>query len=194
MALTETTAPSVEPVTLTEVKDHILLTTTDHDTWLTTALTTARKYLFGLNGVVGRTLITTTYTLTLDGFPFSGVIYLPRPPVQSVTSIIYDDTDGDPVTWSSSLYLLDSKSFPGRITPAYNEDWPSTRPQNNNVRVLFKAGYGDAASDVAEDDKVQIMFLIAQWFRHREPTTERGEKAVMFALDDMITANREVGF
>ncbi len=194
MSLSETTAPSVEPVTLTEVKDHILLTTSDHDTWLTTAIIMARAYLFGLNGIVGRTLITTTYTLSLDDFPAHGVIFVPRPPVQSVTSIKYIDTDGVQQTWTSTLYDLDAVSFPGRITPAYNEDWPSTRPQNNNVEVLFKAGYGDAASDVAEDDKLQILFLVAQWFRHREPTAERNGKAVAFALDDMVMANREVGF
>ncbi len=117
----------------------------------------------------GRALITQTWELYLDKFPDDdGEIWLPKPPLQSITSIKYYDTDGVEQTWSSDDYRVDIKSEPGRITPAYNESYPTTRTMINAVTIKFVCGYGSAGSDV-DDDLIQaIKLLVGHWYEFRE--------------------------
>lgn len=89
-----------------------------------------------------RFLLPTTVDLNLDYFPCA--IELRRPPIQSVTSITYLDTNGDSQTFSSSKYVVDTDREPGLITPAYGESWPATRCQIEAVTVRFVCGYTNA--------------------------------------------------
>lgn len=90
-----------------------------------------------------RALMTQTWELYLNEFPY-WEINIPFPPLQSITSIKYVDTDGVLQTLSSSLYLVDDKSEPAIITPAYGEVWPTARYQRNAVTIKFVAGYASA--------------------------------------------------
>ena len=109
-----------------------------------------------------RALITQTIDLYLDAF--SDEIKLP--PIQSVTSITYVDLAGDTQTISAADYIVDSKSEPCRITPAYSLSWPSTREQTNAVTVRFVAGYG-AAADVPAGIKNWMLMRIATLWETR---------------------------
>jgi len=113
-----------------------------------------------------RALITQTWRLTLDQFPCR--IVLPRPPLQSVTSLQYVDENGALQTLGSTKYLVTLDAEPGRIEPAYNEVWPTTRCQQDAVRVTYVAGYGAAASDVPQGIRQAILLILADWFRNRE--------------------------
>jgi uncharacterized phiE125 gp8 family phage protein len=97
---------------------------------------------------------------------------LPKPPIASITSVTYVDTDGATQTWSSALYQTDLPSGPtaepARILPAYNESYPSTRAQMNAVTVRFVAGYGVDGSYVPEDIKLGMHMLIGHWYEQRE--------------------------
>lgn len=90
-----------------------------------------------------RYLITQTIDYYMDCFD-SWEIKLP--PLQSVTAITYVDTDGVTQTIDAADYLVDAVSVPARITPAYGEVWPTTRYQNNAVKIRFIAGYGSASA------------------------------------------------
>ena len=56
-----------------------------------------------VQAALGKTLITTTFRLTLAGFPRDGSspIRLPRPPIQAVQALNYDASDGSNVTTRS---------------------------------------------------------------------------------------------
>lgn len=195
MSLTLVTAPSINPITAAEVWAHLRLNLTGSpaapvDQTHVAALTTAAiSYLDGKDGILGRCLVQQTWTLTLDRFPgartrqsgFRGItaaddaILVPLPPLRSVTSITYIDTNGDSQTLSSSLYTVDIKSEPGRIVPAYGEAWPVTRDQINSVTVTFAAGYApttdspaDYTANVPRAIKQAMMLLIGHWYEHRE--------------------------
>ena len=104
-----------------------------------------------LESETSRAFIQQTYTMVLDDFPVGdNPIRLPRAPASGVTSIVYINTSGDSVTWSSSEYDVDTTQEPGRIKPAYDFDWPDTRSceEVNSVTVTFTAGYGTKAADV----------------------------------------------
>ncbi len=123
----------------------------------------AREYA---ERVCNRRFINSTWDLKLDYFPCE--IRLPYPPLSSVTSISYVDTNGDTQTVSSSVYSVDASSEPGVITLAYGQDWPSARDQRNAVTVRYVAGYGASSSSVPESVRQAIMLIAAHWFEQRE--------------------------
>lgn len=159
--------PTVEPVSLEQARLHARVDEHDDDSWITSRITSAREYV---ELVTRRQLITATRKLILDSFPSSGkVIRVPFPPLQSVSSITYYDTDGVLQTWASAEYRVDSDSEPGRISEAYNYSYPSTRDMTGAVTITYKAGYGDAASDVPGELRDAIQILVAHWYEMREP-------------------------
>ncbi len=131
-----------------------------------------------------RSLITTTWDLGLDAFPWyapagytteaqigANAIWLPQAPLQSVTSVSYVDTNGDTQVWSASNYTVDTPSGPtagpGRVIPAWSLYYPVTRTVPNAVTVRFVAGYG-AAGTVPAPIKSAMKLLIGLWYANRE--------------------------
>lgn len=110
-----------------------------------------------------RQLITATWTLKLDTWYEPGffvltrvgtALMIPRPPLQSVTSVKYRDATGVQVTWASESYLVDAPQGPrarkGRIAPVFGTNWPVAQTVPEAIEIEFKAGYGDAPSDIPE--------------------------------------------
>lgn len=158
MALKEITPPAEEPITASEAKasPSLRVAVATDDTDIAALIKTAR--LMAETRTM-HALVTQTWELVLDGFPTGGIV-VPMPPIQSVTSIKYIDTDGDEQTLGATLYAVDGDSIPGLIVPAYGETWPTdVRDQVNAVRVRFVAGFG-AASDVPEDIKSWIKIMV----------------------------------
>lgn len=166
MGLTRTVDPAIEPVSLTEVKDHSRVDDTDSDAVLTILLQAARE---NVEHHQKRQLITATYELTLDEFP-AGAIILPNPPLISVASISYEDSAGDTQTWASSNYQVDITGIRGSVSVEPNVTYPTTEADRKNaVTITFDAGYGAAASAVPETTRLAIMMLAAHWHENREP-------------------------
>jgi uncharacterized phiE125 gp8 family phage protein len=84
-----------------------------------------------------------------------------------VTHIKYTDTDGALQTLSSSRYVVDTACKPGRIIPAYNDYWPSTRDIPNAVTVRFVAGWL-TPEDVPEPLKHALKIQALTLYEHRE--------------------------
>ena len=155
---------ATEIVTAAEVKAHARIDHDDDDTWIDNAIKAAR-YL--LENETRRQFITATYEQVYSAFPNNNVFRLVRPPLISVTSIGYTDTDGNAQTVISSDYVVDTKAEPGLVTLAYGEIWPSTYDEANVVTVTFQAGYGAATTDVPEPIRQAALMLIAHWYEFR---------------------------
>lgn len=162
-ALVLITAPTAEPVTLAEAKAHLRVDNSDSDTLITALIVAARERA---ETETRRALITQTWDLYRDAFP-SWELIVPKPLLQTVTSITYTDSNGVTQTLATDQYLVDSNSEPGRITPAYGLVWPSTRWQTNAVKVRFVAGYADAAA-VPQSIKSWMLLAIGSMFENRE--------------------------
>jgi uncharacterized phiE125 gp8 family phage protein len=144
MSLTVTTAPTVEPISVSDVKCNLGIEEHDDDAEIASRIEAVRD---AAQGVLWSALLTQTLTLKIDrGFP--SCIVLPRAPLQSVTSVAYVDQNGDSQTLAADQYTVDSSSRPGRIVPAYNVTWPVTRYVIQAVTVVFVAGYGSTRSTV----------------------------------------------
>jgi uncharacterized phiE125 gp8 family phage protein len=161
-------AAASEPVTLDDLKEHLRITGNDDDLYLAGILSAARALV---ETRTRRQLFTATWLLKMDSFADcrhcdGWTIRLEKVPVASISSIVYTDTGGTSTTLSASLYTLDSSSEPARITPAYNQVWPSTRCMMNAVTITFVAGA--AAASVPTEAKHLIKLIAATMNENRE--------------------------
>jgi len=177
MSLTIYTEPTREPLLLEETKLHCRVDTDDDDTLILGLITAAREQA---EATTRRALITQTWDLVMDAFPGEDRIELPLPPLQSVTSITYVDSDGNTNTFSSSKYIVDTDSEPGRVVLVTGESWPSdTLRAAAGVTVRFVCGYGDAASDVPRSIRQGMLLAVGHWYENREATVGVGNMQVL---------------
>jgi uncharacterized phiE125 gp8 family phage protein len=156
--------PAVEPISLSEAKDHLRIDGTDEDTYLATIITAARRYC---EQYCNRAFITQTWkqypTVFTDGMKLS------INPVQSVSSITYYDVDGASQTLASNQYQVDLSADICRVYEAVNVDFPDVQDEKiNPITITYVSGYGDAATDVPMDIRHAIKFMIAHFFQNRE--------------------------
>jgi len=152
------TAPAAEPIAAADVKSHGRISTSADDTLLGTLITAIRE---DAEAYTGRAFVNRTLDLYLDGFDdprfnVDGAIWLPFPPVSSVTSIKYQDQNDDQQTWSTDQYVVDYNAEPARITLAYGATLPLLYPKVANVVIRYVAGYGAAAANVPESIKLAL--------------------------------------
>jgi uncharacterized phiE125 gp8 family phage protein len=189
MGLALVTAPSEEPISRTEAKAHLRVTHTAEDTLIDSLIVAARGYA---EQFLGRQLVTATWDLKLPTFPVMPCpLLIPRPPLQSVTSITYTDDQGQAQTLSSDDYIVETANVQGRIWPAYDEDWPTTRlGLPDQVVIRFVAGYG-AASTVPTTIKQALLLLVGHWYEHREAVSDGGREAELpMAVDSLLWMHR----
>lgn len=179
-ALTQTVAPTAEPITRDEAKLHLRQTVSVEDSLVDIFIKMARGWA---EAQTHRQFMLATYKLQLDAFPhghghsrngstFHGEIRLPLPPLSSVTSVVYVDTDGDSQTLTVTTdYVVDSSAFIPRIVPAWNTTWPSTRHQPNAVTITYVAGYADADT-VPPEAKGAIFMMVTDLDKHRSLQSE----------------------
>ena len=191
MALTLVTAPTIEPVDLYEIKQHLRLdtgTSTIEDAILTDFIIAARDTCEKFQN---RAYLDQTWDLVLDDWPGGDIIEIPRPPLGSVTSITYYATGGTAATMTASTYIIDKDSEPGRVSLGYGEVWPGTvlRPVKG-VTVRFLAGYGSAASSVPTRVKQAIRLLVGHMYEHRENAEIKKLENISFGVDNLLTLDR----
>ena len=177
-----TVDPTSTPISLSDLKDHLrIYDTTEFDSQLTNVLNAA---ILQVERATGRALITQTWEMRLD--KFSKSIKVPHPPLQSVTSIQYQDVNDAQQTLGTSYYTVDTSSQPGRIVEAYNYSYPDTYSDIDAVLITFVAGYGDA-EDVPEPLKFAIRFFAEKMWDNPDGTYGG---ALDNSLDAMITNYR----
>jgi uncharacterized phiE125 gp8 family phage protein len=163
-------APTVQPVTLDQVKNHLRITHADEDEVLTAFIAAAAAWYERLTQ---RALTLATYRQTFDTWPvdyrrtFGGTILLARAPVVSVTSIKFLDQAGVEQTVDPAVYRLDASGIQARVIPVTT--WPSHGDKPAAVRVNYTAGVSTAA-EVDPLDRAAVMMLVAHLDKHREPT------------------------
>ncbi len=64
-------------------------------------------------------------------------------------------------------------SVPGRITKAYNEDWPNTLGHVNDVTVQFVAGY-TSPDQIPQTIRQAIMMIVGELYKNREEPDIKG--------------------
>jgi uncharacterized phiE125 gp8 family phage protein len=191
MSLTLSTAPTLNVVTMEEIYDHIRVDVTGSPgepvdaSYITTLRDAAEAYLDGCGGIMGRALLTQTWALKLDYFPQR--IWLPLPPLQSVSSITYLDTDGASQTLATSVYqVVNNGDQPSYIREAYSQFWPTTYDQAQAVTVTFVAGW-TSADLVPRPIYHAIKLLVSDWYDHRGSGSEKSFEELPFAVRALLS-------
>ena len=194
MTLAVTTEPAIEPISLDEAKAHLRVDHSEEDLLIERLVTAARRTVERWEW---RTHYTTTYTLYLDAFDTEdGIIYLPRPPLQSITSVKYYDPDDTLQTWASSNYEVDTSMHPGRLRPVSTVTWPTTDDRLNAVEIEYVAGYTTAAL-VPANTRAAILLLVDHYFNNRGVMTTIQESEPpehMLGLLDRCKDHRVLAF
>jgi uncharacterized phiE125 gp8 family phage protein len=163
MGLTTVTPAYTYPVALDEIKLHCRIDATDDDAYLNGLIIAGTEFV---QQATGRQLITATYDYTVDAIPDDGVIALPLPPLQSITSVKYYDGNNAQQTLSNTKYRAVTATDPGAVVIT---TIPTTYEREDAVTVRLVAGYGDV-EDVPEVAKVVIKLLVGEWYLRREAT------------------------
>lgn len=167
MAIELVTPTTVTPFTLEEVKDHLRVVGTDDDSYIQELILVMVDVA---QAITRRAIYTSTWKLYLDRFPCASEDFeLPRPKLQSITSITYKDGSGNLQTVPSSDYQYDAISEPARLRPAPGKTWPVTEAgRMNAVTIEFVAGWvkrWDAPSGLRQ----AMLYHVAHLFECREP-------------------------
>lgn len=171
-SLTLITAPTVEPVSNADAKAFCRVDATADDNLFTSLIVAARR---AAESYTKRALCTQTWEWQFDGPP-GDVLFIPKPPLLSITSIKFTDTDGtEGAAVASSVYTVDTGRSPGRVLLNPGQNWGYTSLRSFlGTRVKFVAGYGATAADgatagsVPEDLALAIKRIVLTNFEARE--------------------------
>ena len=172
-------APAAEPVTLEEARSQLRVSDSSEDGLIAGYLLAARTLA---EERTGRVFVTQTWVETFDehwprhehhshgrrrGILGRRRIALPRPPLQSVSSITYVDTTGATQTLDPSQYVVGRYKNIGVIDEAYGVCWPTTRCQVDAISVTYIAGYSDT-NPMPETIRQAILLLVGHFYANRE--------------------------
>jgi uncharacterized phiE125 gp8 family phage protein len=190
MPLAQTSAPAREPVGVDEAKVYLRVEHSVDDDLIGMLIGAARRYA---ESFCGRSFITQSWLLTLDGFDGCPV-RLERGDVLSVDSITYQSMDGAWVTMPSTDYVADLSGALPRITPVFGKPWPITLPQIGSVRIAYTAGYGAAPASVPEGIRHWILMRLAGLYENREEVVvlNRGKVDPLPYVDALLDPYRIV--
>ena len=176
-----TTAPTVEPLNLQEVKEYLRVEDSTDERVLRPYIESVRRIA---EEHMGRALMPQTLTLFIDAFDeledplwegmrtapylnfYKNYISLPRSPVTSVTSVsTFNDSDTES-TMASTRYYVDNVREPARIVLRQGETFPTALRVANAIKVVYVAGYTSAYA-IPEPIKMGMLQHIAYMYEHR---------------------------
>lgn len=165
MPLQTVTARTLLPFSLSEAKEHLRVVDDNDDFYIQSLISRIATIAEQLTR---RALYTTTFRLVMDNFS-SKEIFLPRPPLVSITHIKYYDANSVQQTIDPADYQVDLISEPGRVVPAPTKAWPSTAPGKiNSVEIHYVAGWSKR-HDVPEDLMQAMLYHLSYCYDVREP-------------------------
>lgn len=161
MTLALLASPSLEPLTLDEVKAHLRLSSDHEDNLLAATLKAAREFTeFSSH----QKLMTQSWRQYEICLPVSRCIALRVSPVQNVLQVTAFDRDGNPSVVPGEQYqLLRGTELPvlqlsGSVDPSIAA---------NGLEIDLSVGFGDLGVDVPSGLQRAILLLISHWYEFR---------------------------
>ena len=186
MTLLRTTEPETEPVTLAEAKTFLRLAGTAEDDLLTGLIRAARE---DLERATGLALIEQGWRLVLDCVPGTDVVLVPRHPVREIVAVTAYGSEGEASLVAASDYQTDLISRPARLLFMRR---PQPMRAMNGLEIDFRAGFGEASTDVPDLLRRAMLVLVAHWYEFRA-SYGPGEQPVSYPpqYERMISAYRD---
>lgn len=160
MALTQSVAPAIEPVTLGEAKSFLRVDGTHDDAVITSLITTSRLHI---ETALDLALISQTWVMTAPA-PLDGELAVPLWPIGSLTVARWRLSDG-----SAREIELASLELASAERPAHVSGFAVPLEADARVEIEFQAGFGASADAVPAPIRHALQMLIAHWYENREP-------------------------
>ncbi len=195
LSLLNDDTPAQLPITVEQLKVHLRVTHIHEDEYLQTIIIPSA--VASVEADLRRALITQSWEWVFDnGFPGTGMIKFPKPPLQSVTHVKYLDTAGATQTFASSNYTVETRGTFGRLWLNDGITWPDTQIQTpGSAWIEFVAGYGDDQDNVPGGICGLIMLLAAHIYENREPSvTGTIVSKIPFNLEYLAATHRAWDF
>lgn len=172
MNITTLAGPAVEPVGLAEAKAYLRIGHDGEDALVSGLVATARSRIEAASGLA---LIQRTLKVVIDRWPAAMTetreLRLPVRPAVSLTSVEVMDRQGD-ASDVTDRFTLEAGRGARLIWSNGTLPWPETPTQG--VEIVYVAGFGDAAEDVAEALRLAVKRLTAHAYLTRDPETIAG--------------------
>lgn len=199
-SLAKVVQPTVEPVSLAELKKHVRVEHEEEDAYLQGLIQAAREYS---ERRIDRCFIDTKLEMKLDTFPIGVELPLPLPPFSPTTTrqtieVSYLNVqlqslpvvEAEPVIVSQpGTFIAHRASTPAILTPNVNGYWPVTGPIRAAVTIRWWAGYGDAGAAVPKGIRHAILMLAAHWYMNREAVAPGSLGSVPFGVDELLSTH-----
>ncbi len=188
----ELIAPTVEPISVTEVKAFLKLDHDADDSLITDLIIAARLYC---EQVTGRSFIMRQYQYMLDQWPNEKlqILSLPKPPLLDVVSIHYYDEKEVRQLYPAEYYYSDAVSTPGRLVLKSNVTPPITYRKAAAIEITYHAGYGHVATDVPAPLRQAILRLTAYLYEHRDMHDRMQDAMQMSGVMMLLSPYKMVG-
>ena len=200
-SVVQVTEPESEPLTLTQVKDHLVIRETEYDRQLASLIDSARS---AAEAYLDRSIITRDWLATMDRFPSAGAFFpnwdgiktghlgselglleetrairLRKGQLTAVRSIVtYTDLDAA-TTYSDANYFVDKTTEPGRIVLREGSTWPIPTRVANGVEITYTAGWSDAAAVPDSIVHGLLVHIAAMWENRGRDVTESGSSRLL---------------
>jgi len=167
-------APGSEPVGLDEMKAHLHETGTGNDGEIIGMMLAAARQA---EAYTNRAIVTQTYDWWLPRFCYGRTVFLPKAPLQSVTSVKYIDAAGAEQTYAAANYVVGAPAGPfaprGWLERYDWATWPDHYDRLDAVRIRFVAGW-TGPEKVPDGIRSAMKLIVTHLFEHRGDRQEAG--------------------
>jgi uncharacterized phiE125 gp8 family phage protein len=172
-----TTAPTAEPLTLSEAKKQLELASSDtsHDEHLSSLIQSAREeWERDTETLLCTQTVRIKTSDIFDGFK------LPHQPVQSVASLVYFDSNNVSQTLATSIWDFDSARRQIRLK--YNQLFPVWTPRYDAWTITYVCGYSDDGKLVPAIAKQAMLLLVGYYFDANRGENDRAHDKRCYEL------------
>lgn len=153
--------PVRTPVDLAAAKHRVRQFEDDDNDQIEMLIESVVSHLDGVDGILGRALISQDWADVSGGFATIERIRLVLDPVQLVLAVTYYDENNQLRTLANDAYSLHADASGSYIRLAAGYAWPKTFDRDDAVSITYRAGYGNEPSDVPGAIRLAILDLVA---------------------------------
>lgn len=159
--------PPAALVSLTLAKQHLKIEHSESDALIQARIDAASAAIDGPGGWLDRAVGTQTLEWSGAHCDFAELdrIILPYPPILTVSSVKYDDTDDAEQTYAGASYRT---TILGEVELIDGYSWPTTRVGSDALRIRYTAGYATVPPPIV----AAVLLMVGDMTRFAETATE----------------------